>query len=141
MERAEFPAVLPAWRRRITQERIDAYAAVSGANDPLHVEPAVARASRFGGTIAQGLLVFAWMSELFMHGLPDPRRWVDGGRLEVAFRAPARPGDRLTVCGVRVGWSEREGAPCAEYEVWCENDAGVRVVTGRALVPADSGAR
>lgn len=132
----DLPETLPPLRWRLTQEQIWRYAAVSGANDPMHVDPAFAAQTPFGGTIGQGLLVFGCLSELFMQGLPDPMRWIRGGRLEVRFRAPARPGDDLTARAVRVGECGVDGVPHVEYEVWCENQSQVRVVAGRAYVPA-----
>lgn len=131
-----FPAELPPLRWRLSQEQIDTYAAVSGASDPIHVDPAFARTTRFGGTVAQGLLIFASLSELFMTGLPDPRGWVNGGRLVVAFRAPARPGDALAVGAGLVAVTERDGGRHGDYDVWCENGEGSRIVLGRAVVPA-----
>lgn len=135
----DLPAELPPLRWRLTQEQIWAYASVSGANDPMHVDPDFAARTPLGGTIGQGLLTVGLLSEAFVRGLPDPMRWIEGGRLDVRFRAPARPGDEITVRAVRVPAGGGADGCAAEYEVWCENQAGARIITGRAWVPCSGG--
>jgi acyl dehydratase len=118
----------------MTQRQIDSYAAAAGANDPIHVDP-VGRAAT-GGTIAQGMLVLAVMAEFVARAVPNGAAWRESGSLDVRFRAPARPGDRLTVHAVPSG--DPDGTPhdrYAAYELWCENDAGVRIVAGSARIP------
>jgi acyl dehydratase len=83
--------------------------------------------------VAQGLLVFAWLSELMMR--IDAAAWSSRGSIEVSFRAPTRPGDTLDVCCRRLSVEEDEGI-YGEYEVWCENQNRVRVIEGRAWLPA-----
>ena len=46
--------LLPAITKQITQERIAGWAELSGDFNRLHVDPAYARETRFGGTIAHG---------------------------------------------------------------------------------------
>lgn len=91
----------------VTQADIDAYAAATGANDPIHVDT-----SREGGTIAQGMLVLSRMLELI---------GAARGAVDARFRAPVRPGERLTIV-------------LEENDLWCENESGVRVVAGTARV-------
>jgi|RhiMetdeSRZDD1v2_1073273.scaffolds.fasta_scaffold00009_49 3-hydroxybutyryl-CoA dehydratase len=120
-------------RHSITQEQIWRYAKVSGANDPIHVDPDSAKRSRFGGTVAQGLLLYAWISELMMQ--IDADAWSAGGQIEITFRAPAKPGDTINVCCRYLNCIERGSGIYDEYEVWCENQDQVRVIKGRALLP------
>jgi len=118
----------------ITQEQIDGYAAAAGADDPIHVDP-VGRAAA-GGTIAQGMLVLAMLAEFVANAVPSGAAWREGGSLDVRFRAPARPGDQLTARAVP--GSDPHGTPeegYATYELWCENDAGVKIVAGTARIP------
>jgi len=118
----------------VTQQQIDGYAAAAGANDPIHVDP-VGRA-RAGGTIAQGMLVLAVMAEFVANSVPNGAAWREGGSLDVRFRAPARPGERLTV---RAAPSPQSDEPrpegCATYDLSCENDAGVKIIAGTARIP------
>jgi len=119
----------------VTQAQIDAYAAAAGANDPIHVDP-VGRAAS-GGTIAQGMLVLAMMAEFVAAGVPNGAAWRERGALDVRFRAPARPGDRLTVRAERDGGADAGDGHLA-FALWCENDAGVRIVAGVAHIPPDA---
>jgi acyl dehydratase len=74
--------------KEVTQPQIDAYAAASGDHNPIHVDEAFARATPLGGTIAHGMLVLAFISEMMTAAFG--RAWLDSGRLDVRFRAPAR---------------------------------------------------
>ena len=113
----------------VTQGQIDAYAAAAGADDPIHVDPAGRAAA--GGTIAQGMLVLAVLAEFIAAALPNAAPWLAQGSLDVRFRAPARPGDRLTAHALPTG--EADGV--VTYDLWCENVAGTRLVAGAARVP------
>ncbi len=128
------PEVLGPFTWTVTQAQIDAYAAAAGANDPIHVDPATAAATPLGGTIAQGMLVLAVMAEFVGSALDNGAAWRGSGALDVRFRAPARPGDRLVVCAKRIA-TRADSDNIATYELWCENAAGVRVVAGTAGIP------
>ena len=113
----------------VTQGQIDAYAGAAGADDPIHVDPA-GRAAE-GGTIAQGMLVLAVMAEFVAGALPIAAPWLEQGSLDVRFRAPAKPGDRLTVRAVATA----EAGGIVTCDLWCENAAGIRIVAGTARIP------
>lgn len=113
----------------VTQGQIDAYAGAAGADDPIHVDPAGRVAE--GGTIAQGMLVLAVMAEFVAGALPSPGPWLEQGSLDVRFRAPARPGDRLTARAV----ANAEADGIVTCDLWCENAAGIRIVAGTARIP------
>jgi acyl dehydratase len=74
-----------------TQRTVDAWAELSGDRNPLHVDPAYAAGTRFGGTIAHGPHTLAYMQRAMVELLGDS--WLYGGKLEaVRFTAPVRPG-------------------------------------------------
>ena len=124
------PPRVPSVTRRVTQEAIDRYAAASGDFNPIHVDPEYGRRTPFGGTIAHGMLVLAYVCEALTAEFG--RRWWEGGRLKVRFKAPARPGDLLVVS---VSPSPR-GGERREYVVTVT--AGTEtLVSGTAEVPAD----
>ncbi len=129
--RASRPAgePLPEVVRPLTQETIRRYAAASGDHNPLHVDPAFAAGTRFGGTIAHGMLLLAYVSEMLTAGCGEA--WLSGGRLKARFRAPARPGDTVIAKGARV----QSSGGRAVYDVECRNQAGELLVTGEAEVP------
>ena len=122
------PEIAPL-ERRVDQEVIDRYAEASGDFNPIHVNPEYARRTPFGGTIAHGMLVLAYVSGAMTAAFG--RRWWQGGRLKVRFKAPARSGDTLTVALEPLRAGERW-----EYSVSVRDSRGEVVVSGTAEVPA-----
>ncbi len=45
----------------ITQDKIDRYAHAGGDGNPLHTDPEFAAKTHFGGTVAHGMLVLAYL--------------------------------------------------------------------------------
>lgn len=127
------PPVAPL-SRRVTQESIRRYAEASGDYNPIHVDEEYARATPFGGIIAHGMLVLAYLSEMMAAAFGDD--WLAGGRLKVRFRAPARPGDTLTVRAEARRAREVNGGRVFEYNVACSNQGGETLVSGTAEVAA-----
>ena len=87
------PDVAPVVRQ-LTQPMLNAYADASGDHNPIHIDEAFAASTPMGGTIAHDMLVLSFISEMMAgaFGLA----WLNAGKLEVRFRAPARPGDTVT---------------------------------------------
>ena len=121
---------VPSLSKSLTQAKIDAYARASGDFNPIHVDPAFAAATPFGGTIAHGMLLLAYLSEMLTAAFG--RAWLSGGRLKVRFKGAARPGDTLTVRG-RVERMQDEGRRVFAT-VECVNQAGEVLVAGDAEV-------
>jgi len=74
-----------------SQAEFDRFARLSGDNNPIHVDADFAARSRFGRTVAHGLLLCSKL-----RGLVD--QLVPGGRLldqSVMFEAPTYAGDRM----------------------------------------------
>lgn len=114
--------------KEITQEKINRYALASGDRNPLHTDPQFAARTMFGGTIAHGLLLLAYLSEMMT--VAFGRAWLSGGRLKVRFKAPARPGDTVSAVG-RVVRAEGGRTVC---EVECRNQRDEVLVGGEAEV-------
>ena len=112
----------------VTQEKIDRYAAAGGDGNPLHTDPAFAARTQFGGTIAHGMLTLAYVSEMLTTAFGQ--RWLEVGRLKVRFRAPARPGDTVTVSG-RVRQVKDGRATC---QIEAHSQAQEVLLTGEAEV-------
>ncbi len=123
-------AELPRLERRLDQAKIDRYARVSGDHNPLHTDPAFAAGTPFGGTVAHGMLLLAYLSELMT--LAFGRRWLEAGRLRARFRAPARPGDTVAVGG-RVTGAQGGQVTCT---LECRNQRGELLVSAEAQLPA-----
>ena len=124
---------LPLLSKALTQDKIDAYARASGDFNPIHIDPAFAAGTFFGGTIAHGMLLLAYLSEMLT--VAFGRAWLSGGRLKVRFKGVARPGDTLTVRG-RVERVQDEGRRLFAA-VECVNGGGEVLVTGDAEVRLD----
>jgi 3-hydroxybutyryl-CoA dehydratase len=120
------PRELSPLTRTITQEKIGRYARSSGDGNPLHTDPAFAARTQFGGTVAHGMLLLAYLSEMLTaaFGLA----WLSSGRMKVRFRGPARPGDTVTATG-RVTLDDARRTVC---EIECRNQAGELLVSGEA---------
>jgi 3-hydroxybutyryl-CoA dehydratase len=80
--------------RALTQDMLQRYADASGDHNPIHIDEAFARTTPMGGTIAHGMLVLSFISEMMAGAFGE--RWLASGSLDVRFRAPARPGDTVT---------------------------------------------
>jgi 3-hydroxybutyryl-CoA dehydratase len=80
--------------RTLTQDMLHKYADASGDHNPIHVDEAFAKTTPMGGTIAHGMLVLSFISEMMAGAFGE--RWLTSGSLDVRFRAPARPGDTVT---------------------------------------------
>ena len=119
---------LPVVTKTITQEKINRYADASGDHNLLHLDPAFAATTQFGGTIAHGMLGLAYVSEMMTTAFGEA--WLKGGRLKIRFRGAARPGDTVTASGrvVRVEGGE------TKCEVECRNQTGDVLVSGDAEV-------
>lgn len=114
--------------KRITQEKINRYAEAGGDSNPLHTDPEFAARTMFEGTIAHGMLVLAYLSEMLTAAFGPA--WLSSGRLKVRFKAPARPGDTVSTVG-RVVRAEDRRTVC---EVECRNQEGTVLVGGEAEV-------
>lgn len=118
--------------RQLSQARVNAYADASGDHNPIHIDPAFAVATPFGGTIAHGMLVLALIGEM-MHAAFGAA-WVESGKLKVRFKAPTRPDDEVVASAT----ATKEADGVAEYAVQCANQAGEVVIEGRASVRVTS---
>ena len=112
----------------VTQERIDTFAKAIDDFQWIHVEPARAKDSPFGGTIAHGFLTLSLLSHLSetTFSFSDRRMGVNYGLNRVRFTSPVPSGSRVRARfkllkyepidgdGVQVTWTatvEIEGAP------------------------------
>lgn len=121
------PEVQPVVRT-LSQHMIDAYARASGDFNPIHIDPEFAKTTPMGGTIAHGMLVLAQISEMMTAAFG--RAWAEAGKLDVRFRAPARPGDTVTA---RARLTPDDSAT-VKYAVECINDREELLISGTAEI-------
>ena len=123
------PQVAPL-TRQLTQPMLNAYASASGDHNPIHIDEAFARTTPMGGTIAHGMLVLSFISEMMTAAFGE--RWLASGSLDVRFRAPARPGDTVTARATQQ--EPKDGR--LRYAVECVSQADEALITGTAEVEA-----
>lgn len=123
---------LPAIDKEIDQERIHKWARLSGDFNRLHVDPEYAGQTPFKGTIAHGPMSLAFLNELMMSCFDVG--WVEGGRLlDVRFRSPIRPGDRIRIGGRVEAVHDEAGGRWAECRLSIVKSDGETAVTGLGL--------
>lgn len=123
---------LPSVVKHITQQEINLYAEASGDFNPIHIDEAFAAKTPLGGTIAHGMLILAYASEMMTKAFG--KSWLEGGKLSVRFKAPARPQDTITVSGKIDSIESKEGIPYVNCSLECCNQKGEVVITGVAVV-------
>ncbi len=83
----------------VDQPMIDAFADATGDHQFIHVDPARAAATPFGGTIAHGFLTLSLMPRLYAEtqreAIEGIRMSVNYGLDQVRFVAPVRSGSRV----------------------------------------------
>ena len=81
----------------VSQERIDTFAKAIEDFQWIHVDPARARSSPFGGTIAHGFLTLSLLSRLseMTFAFSDRRMGINYGLNRVRFTAPVPSGARV----------------------------------------------
>ena len=102
----------------VTQEKIDAFARVTGDEQWIHTDPVRASAeSPYGSTVAHGFLTLSLLphltrgndQELFVENYPGMRLRVNYGLNKVRFPAPVRSGSRIRARTAVSGVEEIKG--------------------------------
>jgi len=123
---------LPELKKRITQEDINRYAEVSRDFNPIHIDEDFARKTPLGGTIAHGMLVLAYVSQMMT--MAFGKDWLTGGKLSVRFKAPARPGDIVNINGKVVKVEKSGEQSIVGCELLCSNQNGDAIIIGETEV-------
>ncbi|HEP8424939.1 TPA: MaoC family dehydratase [Pseudomonas aeruginosa] len=82
----------------LDQERINGFADITEDHQFIHIDPAKAKATPFGGTIAHGLLTLSMLPSLIEKTLPaleGMKASINYGYNKVRFLAPVRSGKRV----------------------------------------------
>jgi len=116
--------------KTIEQADIHAFADITGDHNPVHVDEEFAKTTRFGRTIAHGMLSASLISAVLANKLPGEGSIYLGQTLQ--FVAPVFPGDQITA---RVTVKEvREGKPIVKLETICINQRDEVVIRGEATI-------
>jgi acyl dehydratase len=116
--------------RTISPRDIELFTEITGDRNPLHYDAALAGRTRFGGIIVQGGITTGLLNALVAEDLPGPGSVF----LEVnwSFRAPVRPGDKITARAEVV--EARADKPICRLRTVITNQDGDVVLDGDALV-------
>lgn len=117
--------------RTISETDVQMFAAVSGDNNPVHLDAEFAAQSRFGERIAHGMLTGALISAAIACNLPGPGSVYLGQQL--TFSRPVKLGDSLEV---QLEVLEKLPKNQVRIRTRVVNQNGKAVVDGEALVLA-----
>lgn len=115
--------------RDISSRDIELFTEISGDRNPLHYDEQIAKATPFGGIVVQGGVTTAILNAVVAENLPGPgtvflqTNW--------SFKAPARPGDRIT--GEVEVTKVREDKPITELKTRVIRGDGTVVLEGDAV--------
>lgn len=120
----------------VTQEQMSVFSNVGKFWRSIHTDDAFARRAGFGRTVAQGMMLACYVSEVGAALFGEP--WFTSGWMNVAFIAPVHASDTLKVTSsVRDVAADDEGTKVA-LEVWIDKIDGTRAAVGwySASVPS-----
>ncbi len=115
----------------VSETDLQMFAAVSGDNNPVHLDDGFAAASRFKGRIAHGMFTGALISAAIACKLPGPGSVYLGQQL--SFMRPVKIGDELEV---QLEVLEKLAKNQVRIRTRVINQQGKAVVDGEALVLA-----
>ena len=115
--------------REVSKHDIEMFSAISGDRNPLHYDEELAKSTKFGGIIVQGGVTSAILNAVVAEKLPGPG--IVFLHVDWAFKAPVRPGDRITgsVEVIKV----RMDKPMTELKTTVTRGDGIIALEGEAL--------
>ncbi|MDR1796699.1 MAG: MaoC family dehydratase [Clostridiales Family XIII bacterium] len=119
-----------SYAKTITESDVYLFAGVTGDANPMHINEEYAKATRFGGRIAHGILSAGLISAVMGMYLPG---W--GGIYlgqELKFLAPVRIGDTITATAEVLELDKEKNR--AVIRTYCTNQHGTVVTDGKAMV-------
>ena len=116
--------------REVTARDIELFTELTGDRNPLHYDEDFATRTRMGGLVVQGGITSGLLNAVVAEDLPGPGSVFL--HVDWSFRAPVRPGDRITA-EVEV-LEVRDDKPITRVRTTITNDEGVVVLDGSALV-------
>jgi acyl dehydratase len=123
---------LPEVKKIVSQQDINAYAQASHDFNPIHINEEFARNTPMGGTIAHGMLILSFLSQMMSDSFG--KHWLTGGKLNVKFKLPVRPGSEVTASGKISKIVDDEGVRTVTCKVQCAEQAGGIAISGDAIV-------
>ena len=118
--------------KTISAEDVEAFARISGDDNPVHLDDQYAATTRFGKRIAHGILTASVISALLANDLPGPGTVYLSQTL--TFKAPVYLGETVTATAELIGY--RADRRIATFKTTCHNQDGKLVLEGEAVVLA-----
>ena len=118
--------------KTFSDEDVRAFAAISGDNNPVHLDDDYAATTQFKKRIAHGMLTAGLISAILGTQLPGEGTIYLGQTIN--FRAPVYLDDTITATVTVIKMHERK--PIVTLETVCKNQDGVVVLDGEAVVLA-----
>jgi len=113
--------------RTLTQADFDAFAALSGDDNPIHVDPEFSRHSRFGKTVSHGMLLSTILRGLLEQLVPGSRQLSQ----KLMFPAPTYANEPMRFSAVRKSDDGRH----VVAQISCERvDDGTITCAGEAIL-------
>ncbi|MCX5908713.1 MAG: MaoC family dehydratase [Deltaproteobacteria bacterium] len=122
--------------KHLSQEKINRFASISGGTGRIHVDPEFAKKTRFQSTLAHGILLIAYLSEMMKNNFGKP--WFNSGDMEIRFVGPAKPGDTLVTKGKIHKTGVIQNQTQISCLVWVENQCGEKVAEGNTFLTLES---
>tara|TARA_B100000686_G_scaffold308708_1_gene349999 strand:- start:49 stop:453 length:405 start_codon:yes stop_codon:yes gene_type:complete len=132
MNQHALPQNLPIIERQITQLMIVDYSEVSNDFNPIHLDSTFANKAGFDTTIAHGMMVLSYLSEMMT--LAFGKKWVTTGQLKIKFRSPVLSGESIETYGELLKTSGSNDSTKAFYKVGINDKNGNQIITGEATI-------
>jgi acyl dehydratase len=119
----------------VGREKVREYAHAVGETNPLHLDPAAARAAGHRDVVAPPMFAVVYASPAVMPAMLDPELGMDFARMvhgaqEFAWGPLVVAGDEITTAAELADVSERGGMGFYVFETRSDNQDGERVCTG-----------
>ena len=123
---------LPGLVRQLNQQKINLYAEAMADYNPIHTDRDFAVNAGFDNTIAHGMLLLAYVSEMMTNVFGES--WLATGKLAIRFRSPALSTDLVTVTGKIDSVISENGGINYNCSLDCHNQNKSILITGNASV-------
>ena len=130
------PGIRFAEDRTFAQAEFDAFARLSGDDNPIHVDPAFSASTRFGRTVAHGMLLYSAVWGLLRRRFPG----YGCATQELMFPAPTFAGEPM-ILEATIETVEPDGRLDVATQLR-HRDGGMATLVGRATLialPAEDG--
>jgi 3-hydroxybutyryl-CoA dehydratase len=118
------------YSKTITEADILLFSAVSGDNNPMHLDAEYAKKTRFGRRVAHGLLVSGLISAVIGNKIPGPGAIYASQLLR--FLNPVFIGDTVTVTATISIYEKEKGRMI--LDTVCRNQDGEALISGEAEI-------